>query len=182
MSTDTTIESGVNEREEDRTPGTSRGLCVAALVSFLAGVALSCYTVRLETGLLPSLQRKAHDLERLGAMRAELKRGIDAVTTFEAAGATRKPAPLADIMRETLEGLKADDIKDARKDTVQGWAVRQKEIAFNEAPLGPIMVFLNKAENASPPWRLAKCSIHSSPRATGVARVELTLEAVEKVQ
>jgi hypothetical protein len=177
MTTDTTIEGG-----ENRPAGTSRVLCAAALVSFLVGIALSCYTIRLESGMLPSLQRKAHDLERLGDMRAELKRGLDAVTEFGAAGAARKPAPLTDIMKETLEGLVADDIKDIRRDTVQGWAIRQKEIAFNEAPLGRVMAFLNKAENTSPPWRLTKCSIRSSPRAAGAARIELTLEAVEKVQ
>jgi hypothetical protein len=177
MTTDTTIEGA-----ENRPLGTSRALCAAAIVSFIVGVALSCYTIRLETGAFPTLQRKVHDLQRLGDMQAELKRGLDAVKAFEAAGTARKPAPLTDIMKETLEGLQADDIKDIRKDTVQGWAIRQKQLAFNDAPMGRVMAFLNKAENASPPWRLTKCSIRSSPRVAGSARIELTLEAVEKVQ
>jgi hypothetical protein len=159
----------------------NHGLWAAAVLIFALGTGLTCYTLSAERQSLPKMKAKASYLAGLRLIQGELAQGLAAVDAF-AKSPDKHVAPLPELMRDTLGDLKPDEIKDVRKETVQGWVVRQKDITFSDAPLDKVMEFVRKAETQRPPWSMSKCVIRSSPRAPGVAKIELSLQAVEKTQ
>jgi hypothetical protein len=163
----------------DNKAGMDSGLWFAAALVFLLGTGLTCYTLNAARESLPKIRSKASYLAGLRTIQAEITQGLAALEVFSKS-ADKHVVPLPELMRDSLGELKPDEIKDVHKETVQGWMVRQKDITFNEAPLDKVMEFTRKAEAQRPPWSLTKCVIRSSPRAPGVARIELSLQAVEK--
>ena len=152
-----------------------------ALIVFIIATARTCYTLNAERDTLIKIRSKVSYLAGLQAIQSDLARGL-AAASFVGKSADKHAASLPELMSSTLGELKPDEIKDARKETIQGWVVLQKEMTFGEAPVDKVMEFISKAEAQHPPWSVTRFVIRSSPRAPGMAKIELTLQAVEKAQ
>jgi len=151
----------------------------AIAISFIAGTLLTFQTLHMEKQSSALLKQKLRDIQSLRSFEREITQGQEAVKVLAQLG-DKRPIPLNDVLRDSMAGYKPDEVKDARKEAVPGWTAKQKDIVFNDAPVGEVMKFVRIAESNRPPWRLTKCAIRSSSHASGTARVELTLESVEK--
>lgn len=156
-------------------------LRIAAAVLLAAGAVMSLDTVRKMTEVSARLRLKQRDLNVLRSMESDLLRCRAAVDAWKHYPAP-SPTALMEALRDTLPIAKSDDVRDFRKESVPGWFLRQKEISLPEASIGTAMAFVRKAEALSPPWRLSKAVIRSSPRAPGSGQVILLMETLERTE
>ena len=93
-------------------------------------------------------RHKLVDLKELRSMECEIGRYIAAQRVFEQL-VDKRSVPLEGLLKDTLSGYKADDIREVRRESAPGWVVRQKEIAFSDVQIGKIMEFVHRAEAES---------------------------------
>lgn len=162
-----------------------RLLWAGAVVVLVLGVVMTIQSMRWVDKTSLRFKRKLRNLNRLRLMEHEINHYIATQQALERL-AEKRPASLADVLKDTFSGHTVDDIREFRHESVPGWIVRQKEFAFSQVPLGEVLEFVRKAESREgkqqqrPPWRLVKCDIRASSQAVGSGQVLLLLEAVEK--
>jgi len=160
---------------------TARLLWLAAAVLLLIGLVMTVKNLRQSAGISARFSKTIAELKTLRNMQEEMARYEAAKQVMEKLS-DKHPVPLNGILQEALPGSKSDDIRDSRKDAVEGWWIRQKEISLNDVPVGKAMEFVQKAESQKMPWCLVKCVIRAAPSVGGTGQVVLLMEAVEKAQ
>ena len=152
-------------------------LTVAAIV--VAGVGLSVQSAGTVRETRFRVESKRRDLDKLRAIEAEVERAEAAKQAIE-----RRPARPAEallpLVQTQFPDYRAEDCRETRRDLAPGWAMRQTEVSFGEAPFAGVMEFVRKAEAMEPPWRLAKCTLRASPVAPGAGQVVLQFEALQR--
>lgn len=151
---------------------------IGAVTVLIVGAMSVIRTIRQVDTVSLTFETKLRDLEKLKTMDRENARYDAARRSFERL-TDRRPVSLPGLLKDTLPGHKAGDIREIRREFIPGWIVRHKEIAFSEVPLDGLMRFVHKAENSKPPWRLVKCVVRASTRSRGAGNVVLVMEALE---
>jgi hypothetical protein len=154
-------------------------LCAGILLA--AGTVMTGLNVRRANVVSERMNRKIGELKVLRSIEADLARYEAARKSVEQLP-EKHPDPLLNAVQEILPGVKADDVRDTRRESVQGWVVRQKEISFGDVPVGKVMELVRKVEAQKLPWLLSKCVIRASPKAAGTGQVILLMEAVDRTE
>lgn len=158
-----------------------RPLWIAAALAVSLGIILMISTIVSLRKDRARLQDYADDMKQLLAEKRLSSEAKGAVQVFEQL-ANPHPAPIRKLLRNTVGDEDYSSQAPPPKQTINGWQVRQMEISFADIELGKVATFLAKAEAQRPPWRLARCVIHSTSKAGGKGRVSLTLEALDKTR
>ncbi len=152
---------------------------IAALLFLFAGVIMTVHNLNRSKTTRERMNKQLGELRILRNQEADLARHEAARREYEQV-ADKKPVPLSKLLQETMEGIKVDDVRESRKDLVDGWSVRQKEISMSEVSLGRVIDFINKAESQKLPWSLARFTVRTAPRIPGSGQVVLVMECLEK--
>jgi hypothetical protein len=159
----------------------TRLLWLSVAVFLVIGISMTIRNLGKADEVSQRVKKKTGELKILRNMEADLARYETARKKMEQVS-EKHLISLSGILQEVLPGAKADDVKDSRKDLVEGWSLRQKEVSMNDVPLGKSMEFVQKAESQKLPWCLTKCVIRAAPRTAGVGQVVLSMEALDKTE
>ncbi|MDD4872314.1 MAG: hypothetical protein PHR77_17320 [Kiritimatiellae bacterium] len=159
----------------------ARILWLSAAVFLVIGVGMTVQNLNTTDDLYRRFKKKSGELKILRNMETDLARFETAKKKTEQIP-EKHPVSLNGLLQEMFPGSKADDMKDSRKDLIDGWLIRQKEISMNDIPVGKSMEFVQKAESQKLPWCLTRCVIRAVPRTTGIGQVILTMEALDKTE
>lgn len=152
---------------------------LTAAAILVAGAGLSVQTVGHIRGTGLRIERKLNDLEKLKMIETEVKRGETARQTIERMPA-RLAEPLLPLVQSQFAATKAEDCRETRHDLGSGWIVRQIEVSLHDVSFAAVMDLVRKAEAMDPPWRLAACTLRTSPGAPGAGQAVLQFEAVQR--
>ena len=150
----------------------------AGLVAVLAVV----IAVRSAFSIHESAQRlKEYSGYDAGARELEIVAGRStaAIAMFAQLGAAQ-PAPLADLLKQSLGGQKYEIVEQASQPTIDGWIARRMEVTLPDVQFAQLGEFLAKAESQRPPWRLISCRIRATSQSGGKGQAWLTLEALDR--
>lgn len=156
-------------------------LPVAAMLAAAAGIIAFAVVALRVRGRWRIASQYAGYSARLADMEKAAERGAAAVRLFQELPDPR-PVPVADLVRESLQGQKYDSFEQPQRETtVPGWALRQVEITFPEIELPRLAAFMARAEAQRPPWRVTAMTIRSLAQSGGIGHARLTLESLEKI-
>ncbi|OGV68004.1 MAG: hypothetical protein A2283_10715 [Lentisphaerae bacterium RIFOXYA12_FULL_48_11] len=154
---------------------------LSALVCLVAGIVMTIHNLKRSESIEERFRKQIGELKILRSQESDLNRHETARREYELV-TDKKPVPLNTVLQETLAGVKVDDVRESRKELVDGWALRQKEISISDVPLDKVMDFVEKAESHKFPWSLARFVVRSAPLASGKGQVTLLMESLEKVE
>lgn len=154
---------------------------LSALVFFAAGIVMTVHNLRSSELMGERFRKQIGELKILKNQEIELARHEAARKKYDQIS-EKKPVSLNAILQETLAGVKVDDVRESRKDLVDGWSIRQKEVSISEVSLGRVMDFIQKAESQKLPWSLARFIVRAAPRTAGTGQVVLVMECLEKAE
>jgi hypothetical protein len=158
-----------------------RLLRFGAVITVSAGVLLMLTTLSTIRRNSQKLKTHAENIEKLQKLEHLSREARTAVRAFEQLP-NPHPVPIRQLLRESIGDEKYNAQAPPPKSKIKGWLVQQMDISFTDIELSKVAAFLEKAEAQRPPWRLARCIVHSSSAAGGSGRVSFTLEALDKVK
>jgi len=159
----------------------TRFIWLSALISLVAGIVMTVHNLRSSESVGERFRKQIGELKILKNQETDLARHEAARKKYEQI-IGKKPVLLNAILQETLPGVKVDEVREARKDLIDGWSLRQKEISMSEVSLEKVMDFIQKAESQKLPWSLAKFVVRTAPRTAGTGHVVLVMECLEKAE
>lgn len=154
---------------------------LSAMLFLVAGIIMTVHNLNSSGAIGERLRKQVGELRILKNQEADLARHEAARKKHEQV-VDKKPVPLNAILQEILVGVKIDDVRESRKDLVDGWAIRQKEISISEVSLAKVVDFIQKAESQKLPWNLGRFVVRTAPRTAGTGQVVLVMECLEKAE
>lgn len=160
-------------------PGLCSILAAAAAAALAAGVALA---VRSWRELPDARARLARDAEKVAALRelVEERRGYEALIAAYEALPQKTPPPMDALVARFLPNADPRIQPVDRVTLAHGWQMERTAVTLDRAALPDVWAWLQAAETARPPWRLAACTIEADAGTAGIARVSAQFEAIEK--
>lgn len=150
----------------------------AAMLSLIAGLALSLSALGKIGATKKLWRKKAGQLQEMMALRATAATHRALLNRYAEYPAT--PTPLEAVARQTVTRLNPVIRATEVHPSVPGWSTRKVNVGLNDISGDDLGRFLEAADRATPPWALLDCALASSATPGRLSKVEMTLATVER--
>ena len=154
-----------------------RMLWAIAIAASLLGVVLTVRNFAVLPRGSERWDKKSADRTELQAIRKAVERQERMVASFESLPAT--PTDLPALAKKQFGKAVATRELEPMP-TIAGWTARRVGLAAEDVAGDDVGHFLAEAAEAKPPWGVTECVLLASGKSGRLAKVELTLVAVEK--
>lgn len=144
-----------------------------------AGVAMSVRTQAIFQEGEIRFQRKIKEYVELQGLEARVDGYERVVASFNDLESVELSS-LKDLLRQKFQVMNPDDIRETRREALDGWLVRDVEAALNDVVLSKVMELAVDVEKMRPPWVLQKCVLTASSSVEGRGNAVLTFTGVSK--
>jgi hypothetical protein len=150
-----------------------------AVLCMLVGTVMLLRTVLHARTTIDGLYRKGDRIQQLEVVKMEADILRSAMFTLER-DTTANPTRIDELTRTYLEGADVTPRMLDAKPAQYGWEIQRAEITFSHLRFEQISLFLKKAEDQRPPWRIKSMSLRPHD-ASGLSG-KLELHALQKTE
>lgn len=151
-------------------------VCAAALV--VIGLFMTVDSLVDISEASMRLNRKAKEYAELKSLQDKIGRYHSAMQKFEDLQ-ERQLLQIKDLVQKECPGQNADDVREIRSDSVEGWINHEAEVVLKSVSYANSMNLVYALEQLRPPWVLRKCVITASSQVSA-GNVVLTFNGLSR--
>lgn len=152
----------------------------AAAGSMIIGLLLTTYTLGGIGRTKEIWRKKTSDLQDMAAMRATADTHREILKHYAQYPGT--PVQLEVLARTAAPGLNLIIRSTETHPSVPGWTARKVSVGITNISGEELGRFLQALRGTTPPWAALNCTLTASPTLGQLAKAELVLETVERIQ